>query len=610
MQNIASSKEYKMQNIPSSPEGGAERGSVAERGLSLFILFLFAFYSSCVTLANPDDGGRSSCLWVKIEVERLPDMNIPRSAHSVFSVNGEVTVVGGHTTNFIPTATAEYYRDGQWHLVETAFPHDNGTCLVLSSGKVLIGGGSEKALGIGQTYPVEEYDPQTHTFRAFSCFDTKRTMASAMEIDSGRVVVAGNWYAGDSIEVFDGDRSFHFVKEVTIGRASPYILRSASDDVLILGNGGTHGEVLRSDIVDRLKGTPLRVPLLKRWQPLFHESPMSGSTGFIGDERRGDYSWLLPVQDWTEGDTTSWELNRQLAFMLVSDTTFTLLPTTCAVPREGLNGGIIYYSPVLADRRARRAYVHGIDRDNRHYLVCVEYDKRPAPLTLYYTDPLPEAGWPQIYLTDDGNLIITGGINYNTKLGGTLGNDNYSPLSTVFLLRVGPQEQTASHAAQQPWLWIVLVAALLLSALYLIIYIRRRAARKPIPDEPVASAVVGAEATDDDGSSDSLMLRISQLMEHEQLYLDSQLKLTDLAARLCTNRNVVSACINTRCGCTFSQIIAAYRVEHAKALLCQHSGMKMTEVALQSGFTNESSFFRAFKAMTGTTPSEWKAEND
>jgi YesN/AraC family two-component response regulator len=106
------------------------------------------------------------------------------------------------------------------------------------------------------------------------------------------------------------------------------------------------------------------------------------------------------------------------------------------------------------------------------------------------------------------------------------------------------------------------------------------------------------------------MLRISQLMEHEQLYLDSQLKLTDLAARLCTNRNVVSACINTRCGCTFSQFIAAYRVEHAKALLCQHSGMKMTEVALQSGFTNESSFCRAFKAMTGTTPSEWKAEND
>lgn len=575
------------------------------RSLHLILLYVLLMASA---VAGADDSIRLQ----RIEVERLPDMNIPRSAHSVFCVNGEVTVVGGHTTNFIPTATAEYYRDGQWHLLETAYPHDNGVSLVLSSGKVIIGGGSEKPLGIGQTFGVEEYDPATHTFRGYSCFDTKRTMASAVEIDSGRVVVAGNWYAGDSIEVFDGDRYFHFVKEVTIGRASPYILRSASDDVLILGNGGTHGEVLRSDIVDRLKGTPLHVPLLKRWQPLFHASPMSGSTGFIGDESRGDYSWLLPVQDWTEGDTTSWESNRQLAFMLVSDTAFTLLPTTCAVPREGLNGGIIYYSPVLADRRARRAYVHGIDRDNRHYLVCVEYDKRPAPLTLYYTDPLPEAGWPQIYLTDDGNLIITGGINYNTKLGGTLGNDNYSPLSSVFLLRVGPQEQTASHAAQQPWLWIVLVAALLLSALYLIIYIRRQPARRIVEEESVETTVVDAKEpdSDDDDNVDSLKLRISQLMERERPYLDSSLKLADLAARLETNRNVVSACINSQWGCSFSQFMATYRVEYAKELIRKHPDMKMTQVWLQSGFTTESSFFRAFKAMTGSTPSEWKAEND
>ena len=108
-----------------------------------------------------------TCMVRKIEAERLADLNVPRSAHTAFCVNGEVTVVGGHTTNFVPTATAEYFKDGRWHLVETAFPHDNGICVVLSSGKVILGGGSEKPLGIGQTFPVEEYDPTTHTFRAF-----------------------------------------------------------------------------------------------------------------------------------------------------------------------------------------------------------------------------------------------------------------------------------------------------------------------------------------------------------------------------------------------------------------------------------------------------------
>ncbi len=543
---------------------------------------------------------------VKIGVERLPDLNIPRSAHAAFCVNGEVTVVGGHTTNFVPTATAEYYRDGQWHLMETAFPHDNGICVVLSSGKVLLGGGSEKPLGIGQTFPVEEYDPATHTFRAFSCFETKRALASALEIDSGRVVVAGNWYAGDSIELFDGDRHFHFAKEVTVGRASPYMLRTSSGDVLILGNGGTHGEPLMSDVADRLKGAPLHVPLLRRWQPLFYEAPFCNNTGFIGDEDKGDYAWLLPVQDWSEGDSTAWDPYRQLAFMLVRDTTFTLLPTVCPVPKEGLGGVINYYSPVIADRSAHRGYVHGIDKDNRHYIVSVEYDKRPAPVTLYYTDPLPEAGWPQILLTDEGNLLITGGINYNRPVGGTLDNDNYSPLATVFLLHLA-QPGTASSSSSS-WLWLVLLALLLVAVFfYLAFFVRRDnvAATVSPPLTPVPPQLrTPAPPTD----SDDLMQRILALMEQDHIYLDSELKLNDLVVRLGTNRNAVSAAINLGTGCSFSQFVSGYRVRHAQDLMLRQPDIKMAEVWMVSGFSTESSFFRAFKAVTGTTPNEWKSQ--
>ena len=560
-----------------------------------------------------------TCMVRKIEAERLADLNVPRSAHTAFCVNGEVTVVGGHTTNFVPTATAEYFKDGRWHLVETAFPHDNGICVVLSSGKVILGGGSEKPLGIGQTFPVEEYDPTTHTFRAFSCFDTKRTLAQAIEIDSGRVVVAGNWYAGDSIEFFDGDRYFHFAKEVTVGRASPYMLRTSSGDVLILGNGGTHGEPLMSDVADRLKGNPLHVPLLRRWQPLFYEASFCNNTGFIGDEATGNYSWLMPVEDWQEGDSTAWNPYRQLAFMLVRDTTFTLLPTTCPVPKKGPYGKINYYSPVIADRKAHRGYVHGIDKDNRHYLVCVEYDKRPAPLTLYYTDPLPDAGFPHILLTDDGDLMIMGGINYNRPLGGSLGNDNYSPLASVYLLHVGRLSQEQADGSKAVWLWMTIAALLLTAAALLIILLYRK--RRPTETigmgaAPITEAAETGEEEEDAEESDKtntgteLMRQISQLMEQEQLYLDSDLKLADLATRLHTNRNAVSACINSQRGYSFSQFISNYRVEHAKQLLRQHPDMKMTEVWMQSGFTTESSFFRAFKAATGLTPTEWKAEND
>jgi hypothetical protein len=36
----------------------------------------------------------------------------------------------------------------------------------------------------------------------------KRAKASALELDSGRVVVSGNWYHDDGIELFDGKMSF------------------------------------------------------------------------------------------------------------------------------------------------------------------------------------------------------------------------------------------------------------------------------------------------------------------------------------------------------------------------------------------------------------------
>ena len=61
-----------------------------------------------------------TCKLVKITVKRLPDLNIPRNGHSAYCLNNEITVFGGHTTNFVLTPTAEYYKDGAWHLMPMA----------------------------------------------------------------------------------------------------------------------------------------------------------------------------------------------------------------------------------------------------------------------------------------------------------------------------------------------------------------------------------------------------------------------------------------------------------------------------------------------------------
>ena len=569
--------------------------------------FLMLLMPLRVLAALPQD----TCKMLKIVPERLPDLNIPRNAHAIFCVNGEVTVVGGHTKSFIPTPTAEYYKDGEWHLMETEYPHDNGVCVVLKSGKVLLAGGHAEPMGVGNTFPVEEYDPATHTFRGFSCLSTKRTLAVGAELDSGRVMVTGNWYAEDGIEIFDGDRNFNHVKGVSVGRATPYLLRISDNNVLILGSGGTRGEALFSDMVDRLKGDPLQVPLLRRWHPLFHEAPFCSDLGFIGDKAKDDYSWLVPVQDRTVGDSTDWLLYRPLAFLHVRDTTFSLLPTTCPAPVNSPYGPIHYYSPVIADRQAHRGYVHGIDKDNRHYVLCVEYDKTPAPLALYYTDPLPEAGFPEIVLTDDGDLMIVGGITYNKGLEGSLDNDNFSPLATAYLLRLGNNDAAkASDGVSCKWLWMMIALAILMIAI-VVFLVRRRRHRQTInmtESVPVITSVL--ESNKDSDPNKELMQRICDLMEQQKPYLNSDLKLVDIAAMLATNRNTISSCINTQRGCSFSQFVNEYRIAYAQKLMRNQPDIKNSEVWMSSGFSTEMSYFRTFKAVTGMTPSEWKTKND
>ena len=126
------------------------------------------------------------CPMVKIEAERLPDMTIPRSGHSVFVVNGEVTVVGGHTSGFKLTSTAEYLKDNKWYLLPTVYSHDGGMSIVMKSGKVLLAGGFKDNLGISQSYEVELYDPMTHSCKGFGCLNQKRASAAAVEMDDGK----------------------------------------------------------------------------------------------------------------------------------------------------------------------------------------------------------------------------------------------------------------------------------------------------------------------------------------------------------------------------------------------------------------------------------------
>ena len=511
--------------------------------------------------------------FVHLQPERLPDLNIPRFSHDTFYANGELTVTGGHTTSFVPTPTAEYLKDGEWHVMQMAYPHDDGLCVPLHSGKVLLAGGYEKNLGVGQTIEAELYDPSTHTFEGFGCLDRRRAHVSAVELSNGQVVVAGNWYHNDAIETYDGGMYFKTAREVSVPRSLPYLFCISDSDVMVVsGYWDNYGKVITSNIVDRLKGEPFRVPLLETWQPyLLPHAPRSDDS-YIGNVEKGLFAYLLAVRD-SAG---------RVAICEVHDTVFSLLPTVCPVPMKYKQDSILYNTPVIVDRQSQRGYIMGSDTIGRAYILCIEYAKRPAPLTLYYTDPLPEAAGGIPVLTADGNLITTGGIAH----GGTY----FTPTKAVWFFPVGSNPTAAETKGGLWWLWTILTTLIVIACVaYLIIYKRRK--HEPeilVPD-----------------SADSLIVRIEDVRKEKQLYLNSNLKMLDVATLLGIHQNDVSASINSSKGCSFSQFVNGYRIEHAKRLLRQQPDMKMAHVAIESGFASDTSFFRTFKALTGMTPSEW-----
>lgn len=531
---------------------------------------------------------------VKLQADRLPDLNIPRAGHQLFYANGELTVAGGHTDGFVPTQTAEYFKDGKWHMLQMTYPHDFGLSVVLRSGKVLLAGGCEQPLGIGQTYTAELYDPQTHTFRGFGNMQHKRTWASALELDSGKVVIAGNWYHTDGIEVFNeamsenGDhllkQSFTYIKDVKVQRAHPYIFRMADNDALIFGNINTKGDTIYTTYADRLKGDSVMIPLFETWHPLatgVHDN----DAGFIGDAAKANYTYLLAVKDSTG----------QVAIARVNGTDFSILPTPSPIPMFCKGDTIEYGSNFIVDHQAGKAYLLGFSSSFhtaiegiRLYVLSIDYLSDKKPILLYYADSLDVIPDYTPLLTPEGNLLIAGGMK---------GSSNFTPSAAVYLLRLGSKPEAASSGMAW-WIWMVIVLLALL-ALALVYYVRQRR-QKPVAMETGSNGK--------DFSYQELMERINSMMEQQRLYLNSDLNLAYLANELGLNRNYVSDCINSQTGGSFTQYVTNYRIEHAKNLLRNKPDMKISDVWMYCGFTNEASFFRTFKSVTGMTPKEWTSQ--
>lgn len=100
--------------------------------------------------------------------------------------------------------------------------------------------------------------------------------------------------------------------------------------------------------------------------------------------------------------------------------------------------------------------------------------------------------------------------------------------------------------------------------------------------------------------------RLLQLMEDDKPYLNSNLKLVELAEIIKLTPHQLSQVINQQLKKSFFDFINGYRVKEAKKMLQEKQEEKILTIAYEAGFNSKAAFNRAFKKHTSTSPSQFK----
>lgn len=107
---------------------------------------------------------------------------------------------------------------------------------------------------------------------------------------------------------------------------------------------------------------------------------------------------------------------------------------------------------------------------------------------------------------------------------------------------------------------------------------------------------------------DEVARRIFDLLEKEEIFVDANLTVTKLAARLKVPAYVASRSINQNFEKSFSELMLTYRIRKAQTLLVSDSRLTVEAIAFESGFNTLSSFYAAFKKINQLTPAQFREQ--
>jgi len=97
-------------------------------------------------------------------------------------------------------------------------------------------------------------------------------------------------------------------------------------------------------------------------------------------------------------------------------------------------------------------------------------------------------------------------------------------------------------------------------------------------------------------------------MQKEKVYLNSELRMQDIAVKLEIPAHILSYILNTNLKQNFYDFVNQYRIEEVKHRLydLKYNNLTIVAIAFDCGFNSKATFNRLFKQYTGETPSQYR----
>lgn len=108
--------------------------------------------------------------------------------------------------------------------------------------------------------------------------------------------------------------------------------------------------------------------------------------------------------------------------------------------------------------------------------------------------------------------------------------------------------------------------------------------------------------------ADLVPRRIAEYMQRERPYLDEDFRIGDVAEALSLTVHQVSEVVNTGMGKSFRSYVNGLRVAAAQEYIRAEPERGFLSIAMASGFNSKSAFNRAFRQVTGVTPTVFRRD--